>query len=193
MGIWDKIKQMSRKQVAITILILIIVGIAGWLATMYLMPSRPKPLMVDMAGRENNDLPSQFSEIKIPVTIFYPAPGGMIKVEKTVAAGSLPVKMVESLLQEFFKGLKNELKSTVVRGVYRDRNRVFYIDLSDEFRRNFSGDAWTEYYLLKSMYQTIAGNVSEVKDVRIIVEGREIESIGGHMIISGSLRDAVSY
>jgi hypothetical protein len=156
------------------------------------MPEKPKPLIEDIAGQGRNDMPVQFSEIRVPVTIFYPAKSGLIKEERTVAAGSLPVKMVESVLQEYFSGFKTDLKNTTVRGVYRDRNRIFYIDLSEEFRRYFSGDDGDEYYLLKSLYQTIVTNVSDVRDVKVLIEGREVESIGGHMMILTPLQESVS-
>ncbi len=173
--------------------VVVAAALIGWLIISFFMPGRPMPLIQDIAGQGRNDLPVQFSEIRVPVTIFYPAKSGVTKEERTVAAGSLPVKMVESVLQEYFSGFKTDLKNTVVRGVYRDRNRVFYIDLSDEFRRNFSGDNGDEYYLLKSLYQTIVTNVSEVRDIKILIEGREVESIGGHMMIMTPLRESVSY
>jgi hypothetical protein len=182
-----------RKKIIMISAIVITLSLVGWLVIAYYLPVKPKPLMEDLAGQGRNDMPAQFSEIRVPVTIFYPAKSGLAKEERTVAAGSLPVKMVESVLQEYFSGFKSELKNTIVRGVYRDRNRIFYIDLSDEFRRNFSGDDGDEYYLLKSLYQTIVTNVSEVRDVKILIEGREVESIGGHMMILTPLRESVSY
>jgi hypothetical protein len=187
----DKKNQDVRKKVTVAALILLVVCLVGWLAYAYYMPG--KPLMEDIERQNRASMPATFSDIKVPATIFYPGDAGLIKEEKTVAAGSLPVKMVESVLHEYFAGFKNELKNTVVRGVYRDRNRIFYIDLSDEFRRNFSGDARYEYYLLKSLYQTIVSNVSDARDVKILIEGREIESLGGHMVITSALQDSVSY
>ena len=184
-------KQDVRKKATIAALILMVVSLVGWLAFSYYMPG--KPLMEDIERQNRASMPASFSDIKVPATIFYPGNAGLIKEEKAVAAGTLPVRMVESILQEYFAGFKNELKNTVVRGVYRDRNRMFYIDLSDEFRRNFSGDARYEYYLLKSLYQTIVSNVSDARDVKILIEGREIESLGGHMVITSALQDSVSY
>ena len=193
MTIREKNRASGSKRAIWIITIIIVASIIGWLAFTFFMPERPKPLIQDVAGLGRPDMPAQFSEIRVPVTIFYPAKSGVTKEERTVAAGSLPVKMVESVLQEYFSGFKTEIRNTIVRGVYRDRNRVFYVDLSDEFRRNFSGDSGDEYYLLKSLYQTVVANVSEARDVKILIEGREVESIGGHMMIMNPLRDSVSY
>jgi len=183
-----------KKKAALITVILISAVLAGWLTSRYFFSSQEKPLLEDSSKQGNQDLSIMTSsEIKVPVTIFYPGEAGLVKEEKTLAGGSLPVKLAESLLQEYFKGLKNGLNSTIVRGVYEDRNKILYVDLSDEFRRNFSGEARYEYYLLKSLYQTLVTNVSEVRDVKILIEGREIDSIGGHMLSIRSLRETVWY
>jgi hypothetical protein len=183
-----------KKKAALIAVILISAVLAGWLTSRYFFSSQEKPLMEDSSKQGKQDLSIMTSsEIKVPVTIFYPVEAGMVKEEKTLAGGSLPVKLAESVLQEFFKGLKNGLNNTVVRGVYEDRNKILYVDLSDEFRRNFSGEARYEYYLLKSLYQTLVTNISEVRDVKILIEGREIESIGGHILAILPLRETVWY
>jgi len=183
-----------KKKAALIAVILISAVLAGWLTSRYFFSSQEKPLMEDSSKQGKQDLSIMTSsEIKVPVTIFYPGEAGMVKEEKTLAGGSLPVKLAESVLQEFFKGLKNGLNNTVVRGVYEDRNKILYVDLSDEFRRNFSGEARYEYYLLKSLYQTLVTNISEVRDVKILIEGREIESIGGHILAILPLRETVWY
>ena len=185
----------SWKKKAVTIAVILISAVlAGWLTSRYFFSSQEKPLVEDSSKQGKQDFSIMTSsEIKVPVTIFYPGEAGLVKEEKTLAGGSLPVKLAESVLQEYFKGLKNGLNNTVVRGVYEDRNRILYVDLSEDFRRNFSGEARYEYYLLKSLYQTLVTNVSEVRDVKILIEGREIDSIGGHMLAIMPLRETVWY
>jgi hypothetical protein len=184
-------KMSVKKKIAIVAAVLLLAVLAGWLTSRYYF-SKEKPLVEDSARQGKQDfavIPS--SEIKVPVTLFYPGDAGLTKEDRTLAGSSLPVKLAESILQEYFRGFKSDLKNTVVRGVYEDRNKVLYVDLSDEFRRNFSGDARYEYYLLKSLYQTLVTNISEISDVKLLVEGREIESAGGHMLILVPLRESV--
>jgi hypothetical protein len=183
-----------KKKAALIAVILILAILAGWLTSRYFFSPQDKPLVEDSAKQGRQDLAAMpSSEIKVPVTIFYPGEAGLVKEEKTLAGSSLPVKFAESVLQEYFKGLTNDLKNTLVRGVYEDRNKILYVDLSDEFRRNFAGEARYEYYLLKSLYQTLITNVSEVRDVKILIEGREIDTIGGHMLAIFPLRETVWY
>jgi len=189
----DPGRMSMKKKIVIVAVILIIAASAGWLASRYYFGGE-KPLVEDSERKGKQDFPMPPSaEIKVPVTIFYPSDSGMTKEERTLAANALPVKLAESLLQEYFSAFKSGLKNTVVRGVYEDRNKVLYVDLSDEFRRNLQGDARYEYYLLKSFYQTLAVNIPGISDVKLLIEGREIESVGGHMQTLFPLREAVWY
>jgi hypothetical protein len=190
----NTIKKMSvKKKIVIVALILVLAAVAGWLTSRYFF-SNEKPLVEDSERQGKQEFMMPLSaEIKVPVTIFYPGDTGLVKEEKMLAGGTLPVKLAESILQEYFMGFKSGLKGTVVRGVYEDRNKVLYVDLSDEFRRNFSGDARYEYYLLKSFYQTLITNIPGISNVKLLIEGREIESIGGHMLTLVPLRESVWY
>ena len=111
--------------------------------------------------------------------------------EKKIHGSPLPVKMAEAVVAEYLKGLKEGLRDTKLLGVYRDRGNIFYIDLSDEFRRNFSGDAGQEFYLLKSLFETVTANIAGTEDVKVLIEGKEIESIGGHISSFYPLKETV--
>ncbi len=187
-------KKMSAKKIfAIVAVILIAAGVVGWLTSKYFF-SGEKPFVEDSERLAKKDFAMPpAAEIKVPVTIFYPGEAGLTKEEKTLAGSTLPVRLAESILQEYFSGFKSGLKNTVVRGVYEDRNKILYIDLSDEFRRNFYGDARYEYYLLKSLYLTLVTNIPAITDVKLLVEGREIETIGGHMMTLIPLKESLWY
>jgi len=68
-----------------------------------------------------------------------------------------------------------------------------YVDLSDEFRRNFQGDVLAEFLLLKGLYESLISNEQEIQDVKILIEGKEIETLGGHLLLTYPLREMVSY
>ena len=79
-----------------------------------------------------------------------------------------------------------------VLGAYSGNDGVLYIDISDEFRKNFQGDAMAEYLLLKGLYESIISNVSGINDVKVLIEGKEIESIGGHLFAMYPLKDMLA-
>ena len=77
-------------------------------------------------------------------------------------------------------------------GVYKDTDQILYVDLSDEFRRNFQGDVYTEFFLLKGLYESLISNVPDIQDVKVLIEGKEIETLGGHLYLLYPLKDIVS-
>jgi hypothetical protein len=70
---------------------------------------------------------------------------------------------------------------------------MLYIDLSDEFRRNFQGDVFAEFLLLKGLYESIISNVQDIQDIKILIEGKETETLGGHLFLLYPLKDMVSH
>ena len=120
------------------------------------------------------------------IRVYFPSEGRLLMEERRVKRlGSVTVS-AEEIVGEFLKGPSNMAKTDVppgskVLGVYFGNDGILYVDLSDEFRRNFHGDALSEFLLLKGLYESIISNVAGVDDVKILIEGKEMESIGGHL------------
>ncbi|MDP3260348.1 MAG: hypothetical protein Q8M34_07160, partial [Thermodesulfovibrionales bacterium] len=53
-------------------------------------------------------------------------------------------------------------------------------------------DAAAEFLLLRGLYESLMSNVYDINDVKILIEGREMESLGGHLYLSYPLKDIVS-
>lgn len=185
----------DKKYILVVIAILLAAGAAGWLiADYYLSPplKTGQPLIEMKEGAQDNYKAFSGSGDEVVSTkIFYPSDSGTAMQEKKLQGSSLPVKMAETVITEYLRGLKEGQKDTRLLGVYRDRNNVFYIDLSDEFRRNFSGDARQEYFLLKALFETVTANITGTEDVKVLIEGKEIDSIGGHIGIFHPLKETV--
>jgi spore germination protein GerM len=120
------------------------------------------------------------------IRVYFPSEGRLIIEERKVKRlGSVTVS-AEEIVEAFLSGPSNRGKSdippgTKVLGLYFGTDGILYVDLSDEFRRNFHGDALSEFLLLKGLYESIISNVMGVDDVKILIEGKEMESIGGHL------------
>lgn len=105
--------------------------------------------------------------------------------------------IAEAVIEEFFKqtgqeGVASIPQNVTLRGLYRDDRLMYYIDLSDEVRRNFQGDALSEYLLLKGIYESLLSNVQDFQDVKILVEGKELETLGGHVYLKYPLKNTFS-
>lgn len=136
------------------------------------------------------------------VRVYYPSSGSLVMEERKVARQFSVVLVAEAAVKEFLKGPSGRTnagdagKSEVpagsrLLGVYPGSDKMLYVNLSDEFRRNFQGDALKEFMLLKGLYESIISNVQGIEDIKIVIEGKEIESLGGHVLILYPLKGVV--
>lgn len=139
------------------------------------------------------------------VRVYYPSGDRLVMEERKVPRQFSVVLVAEAAVREFLKGPSGRTSATDtgnseipagarLLGVYPGSDKVLYVNLSDEFRRNFQGAARNEVMLLKGLYESIISNVQGIEDIKIVIEGKEIESIGGHILtlypLKGTLQGA---
>ncbi|MBI5188201.1 MAG: GerMN domain-containing protein [Nitrospirae bacterium] len=128
--------------------------------------------------------------------IYYPAGDRLQMEERRILRRTAQMAIAEATVEEFLKGPAGVMVSNIPSDarllcLYKDADRILYVDLSDEFRRNFKGDAVTEFLLLKGLYESLVSNIQDIKDVKVLIEGKEIETLGGHLYLSYPLKDMV--
>lgn len=180
---------MNKKNLIISVLLLLSASLCGWFVTKYYLSIQNEKL----TGKETSK-PEPAIDIQpdgrrsMVVKIFYPSDNEIQLKEKKIYTNFLPVNIAEEVIKEYLKELKGELSNTKLLGVYRDSNNIIYIDLSDDIRRYFSGDARFEHNLLESLLKTVLINVPGIEDIKLVIEGKEIESIGGHFYSQFTLK-----
>jgi spore germination protein GerM len=98
------------------------------------------------------------------------------------------VDRVKASLQELIAGPKGNALRTVsaeakIREVFMDDQGTAYVDFSEALSQAHPGGPWAEMLTLRSIMQTLVANVPEIKRVQILIEGREVETLAGHMDI----------
>lgn len=121
--------------------------------------------------------------------IYLPSSNGLITKQIYFKQEIYELKKVEKIIENFLIDLTSPMKETRILGVYKDKENIVYID----FSKNFSTpqNARDEYLLLKSIYKTLENNFTWIKDIKILIEGREIETLSGHILIEPSLKEAL--
>lgn len=104
-------------------------------------------------------------------------------------AGSGSVSRKDAMLVAAEETIRKHMKPYSVRllDLYMDREGTVYIDFGDELKKNFRGDALEELGILGGLYKGIKAAVPGFKAIKILIEGREAESFGGHIDISKPL------
>lgn len=130
--------------------------------------------------------------------IYYPVENRLQIEERRLQRRTTQIAIAEAVVEEFLKGPAGMKTSEMPKdarllGIYLDEDKILYVDLSDELRRNFQGDALTEFLLLKGLYESLSSNLGNIEDVKVLIEGGEKETLGGHLYLSYPLKDMVSY
>jgi hypothetical protein len=76
------------------------------------------------------------------------------------------------------------LKDLRIRGVYLDAVGTCYIDLAPAEQREVRASVWEELIALYAMVNTLSQNFEEIKQVRFLVDGREVQTLAGHIELS---------
>jgi len=178
---------MNNKTVWIILIVFFfIVGAAGSYVFMrYFGPESNQPLHneVQIHSIEGQDL--------MVIRLYVPIDGKLELIEKKLPKRTKNIAIAEAVIEEFFKTPANGSpipQGVKVLGLYRDANLNLYLDLSDELRRNFQGDALSEFLVLKGMYDSLLANLQDFQDLKVLVEGKEIESLGGHFYLKYPLK-----
>ena len=129
--------------------------------------------------------------------IYYPVEGRLRIEDRRLPKRTAKLAIAEAAIEEYLKGpagtaVSNIPKDVRLLGLYKDTGGMLYVDLSDEFRRNFQGDALMEFLLLKGLYESLISNIPDIQDIKVLIEGKEIETLGGHLYLLHPLKDMVS-
>lgn len=135
---------------------------------------------------EKETVLSDVAEDYVFMSVFYPVQGRLQMEERRVKRTETVLERAEAAVGEFLKGPAGSTVSVLpknirILGVSFGIDGVLYVDLSGEFRMHFMGDAMIEYMTLRGLYESLMFNLTDISDVKVLVEGREVDTLGGHL------------
>jgi len=97
----------------------------------------------------------------------------------------------ETLMELFWGSKKGHIspvpEDTKLREVFQDNYQTVFVDTSRDLITRHPGGVKDEILTILSIIKTVRHNFPHVSRVQILVEGQEIESIAGHVMISKPL------
>lgn len=157
-------------------------------------PEKPKtePATNPDKSKESSPVKTERTEKSMNVKVYYPDDSGMklVAVEREVLVNDATDKYtaaVESLLEEPDEENLTKIfpNNAAIRSVTVE-NGLAIVDLDGGFLKSFVGGSTGEELLVGSVVDTLT-NFPEVKRVKFLVDGREIETLSGHMDLSTPL------
>jgi hypothetical protein len=164
---------MNRKK-AVGIAVLIVLFLGG-VAGGYLYFS--KVILSEKASSESAGMLK--SEDLFSLRMYYPVGDHLQIEERRLPRRILPMAIAEAAVEQYLRGPVDAKASAMPRdakllSLYLGADGILYVDL-------------------KGLYQSIISNVEDVQDVKVLIEGKETETLGGHLYLLYPLRDMVSY
>lgn len=134
----------------------------------------------------------------IEYSFFYPSTDGeyLKSVKKKVVKEDDLKNQIKTVVIELFKGPGEENKNLYnpfsenlkLNEFYLIDKSIVVVDLNDSIYENLLGGADDEILTIYSIVDTISYNFPFVRATQIIINGREAETLAGHIDISRPLR-----
>jgi spore germination protein GerM len=117
-----------------------------------------------------------------------PQEDALVAEKSRVSPGATPAERAKASLQALIAGPKTDALPTVsaeakVRELFIDDRGTAYIDFTEALSRDHPGGTWSEMLTIWSIMQTLVANVPEIKQVQILIEGHEVDTLAGHVDI----------
>lgn len=124
----------------------------------------------------------------IRVTLFYLSGSGRMfsLEERDIPFSNSLQEQAKQVLRQLLAGSQRGRGSAIpsgvrLRGLFITQQGLAYVDLSQELITNHPGGTCAEELTVYSLANTLISNFPAVKKVQILVEGREIQSLAGHL------------
>ena len=125
---------------------------------------------------------------RITATLFYgSADGGAlvaVRREVALAEGTVPQarEILEAQLQRAPEPYATVIpEGTALRAFYATERGDAFVDLSPEVSTKHSGGSSTELLTVYAIVNAVAANLPTIQRVQILIDGREVDTLAGHV------------
>lgn len=147
------------------------------------------PLPSGQAAPQDAVVPSQAArgDASVVVMLYYPARGGglttdSLGVKRQFDAQSQAREALSALFGYQRTGQAAVIRDLRLRAFYLDPAGTAYVDLSPASeQRDVRGSAWEELMAIYAVVNTLTQNFEEIKEVRFLLDGREAQTLAGHI------------
>jgi hypothetical protein len=127
------------------------------------------------------------------VTLFFASTdgAGLVREGREIDTCEVPAECVEAVVGELINGPIGNLAPTLpattsIRSV-RINGDVAVLDLGDEVANALPGGSYSESTAVYSIVNTIAVNFPRIKLVKLMLNGRDVETLRGHLDLRAPL------
>jgi len=110
----------------------------------------------------------------------------LMSEQRSVSHAADSVDYARSIVEALIKGPLNSLVRTIaadtkLRAIYIIPDGDCYVDLSQAVGKDHTGGCNSELLTIYSVVNSLILNVPEIKRVKLLVEGKEVQTLAGHI------------
>ena len=178
--------QSNRLLLGVVIILAAIIASGGIMLWMR-MPSNDtvqKPALQDQKLAHQQFLRNE----PLPITLYYPQEGMLAArsavVKRQPDTQSLARAALAALFADQQASLEPVLRDIRLRELFVDASGTAYIDLTPGPQKDVRASAWEEQLAIYALVNTLLQNFEEIKQVELLLDGREAQTLAGHMDLS---------
>jgi hypothetical protein len=144
--------------------------------------------------------PASTDARRIHATLFYVSDDGtaLVGVNREVLYGGTPAEQARRLVEAEVATPPNERASaipagTTVRAVFISETHEAYVDLGGAIVSGFSGGSLDEALAVYAIVNAVIVNLPDVTSVQILIDGKEVDTLGGHLDLRAPLGKAADW
>jgi spore germination protein GerM len=125
---------------------------------------------------------------KITATLYFVSEDGMslVGVQREVPFGETVLDQARQIVSSQLAVAPGPLISAIpaetkLRAIYLTERGDAFVDLSDDARTRHTGGALDELFTVYSIVNALTTNLLAVKRVQILIEGKEVDTLAGHV------------
>jgi len=177
----------NRLLFGVVVIIFASVAVAG-LYTWSLMQSSSVPPQNKVVPDKPALAQSSRPDEPLTITLYFPLDGMLVSgsvVVKRQPDVQLQARVIlAAILGDHRAAQTALLKDVRLREIYLDDSGTAYVDLALAQQKEIKVSARDELIALYAVVNTLLKNIEEIKRVRVLLDGREAETLAGHIDLS---------
>ncbi|HXY54489.1 MAG TPA: GerMN domain-containing protein [Nitrospirota bacterium] len=172
----------DRLLFGVVVIILAIAAAGVYVWTLMRNPGAPQnteaPVQPVLAGPSIPDEP-------LMITLYFPSDGmmasGSVTVKRQPDGQSQAREILAAMLADKRSAQTALLEDVRLRELYLDTMGTAYVDLATAPQKEIRASAWEELTAIYAIVNTLMQNIEEIKRIRILLDGREAQTLAGHI------------
>lgn len=188
---------MSRRLLVVGAIAVLAIAGGWWLTTRFLSGRGATGQGTPASPIET---PAAADARKITATLYFVSEDGMalVGVQREVAFGDTVLDQAKQIVAAQLAVAPAPLVSAIppetgLRALYLTERGDAFVDLSPDVRTRHTGGALDELFTVYTIVNALTTNLPAVKRVQILIEGKEVDTLAGHVDLRHPLQKNLTW